>query len=85
MQLEVARMEQIERLELQKLQAQAQLKQMELDAKYQINSETLLTKTGIEAQKIRTDRDKAAATTNLRLTDSQLKSRNLDQGFDTFG
>ena len=85
MQLQVAKMEQLERLELQKLQAQARLKQMELDAKYQINSETLLTKTGIEAQKIRTDRDKAAANTNLRLTDSQLKSRNLDQGFDTFG
>ena len=85
MQLQVAKMEQLERLELQTLQAQARLKQMELDAKYQINSETLLTKTGIEAQKIRTDRDKAAANTNLRLTDSQLKSRNLDQGFDTFG
>ena len=84
-QMQMEKMEQVERLELQKLRTQAQLKQMELDAKYQINSENLSIKTGIEAQKIRTDRDKAAANTNLRLTDSQLKSRNLDQGFDTFG
>jgi hypothetical protein len=50
-----------------------------------MSSDQLQTKIAIDSEKIRTDRDKAAANTNVRLTDASLRSRNISNGFDTFG
>jgi len=50
-----------------------------------MNTESLQARVAIDSEKIRTDRDKAAANTNVRLTDASLRSRNISNGFDTFG
>ena len=83
--LEQARLEQVERLERYKLEVQERLKLAELRTKYTMSNEQMQTRTAVDVQKIRTDRDKAAANTNVRLTDASLRSRNISNGFDTFG
>lgn len=83
--LEQARIEQVERLEIAKLELSERLKLAELNAKYTINTESLQARLAIDSEKIKTDRDKAAANTNVRLTDASLRSRNISNGFDTFG
>ena len=83
--LEQARLEQVERLEIAKLELSERLKLAELNAKYTMNTESLQARVAIDSEKIRTDRDKAAANTNVRLTDASLRSRNISNGFDTFG
>ena len=79
--LDQARLE----LESRKLELQERITLAQLQQKYQINSEQLQSRVAIDSEKIRTDRDKAAAATNVKLTEAQLRSRNLDRGFDTFG
>ena len=83
--LEQARLEQVERLERYKLEVQERLKLAELRTKYTMSNEQMQTRTAVDVEKIRTDRDKAAANTNVRLTDASLRSRNISNGFDTFG
>ena len=83
--LEQARLEQVERLEIAKLELSERIKLAELNAKYTMNTESLQARVAIDSEKIRTDRDKAAANTNVRLTDASLRSRNISNGFDTFG
>ncbi|MEL0119841.1 MAG: hypothetical protein VXB01_12955, partial [Opitutae bacterium] len=83
--LEQARLEQVERLEIAKLELSERLKLAELNAKYTMSTESLQARLAIDSEKIRTDRDKAAANTNVRLTDASLRSRNISNGFDTFG
>lgn len=83
--LEQARLEQVERLEMYKLEVQERLKLAELRTKYTMSNEQMQTRTAVDVEKIRTDRDKAAANTNVRLTDASLRSRNISNGFDTFG
>ncbi len=80
-QIEQAKLE----LEARKLELEERIQLAQLKNKYQMSSDQLQTKMAIDAEKIRTDRDKAAATTNVRLTDAQLRSRNISNGFDTFG
>lgn len=72
-------------LESRKLELEERIQLAQLKNKYQMSSDQLQTKIAIDSEKIRTDRDKAAATTNVRLTDAQLRSRNISNGFDTFG
>jgi hypothetical protein len=80
-QVEAAKLE----LEARKLELQERIQLAELRNKYQMSSDQLQTKIAIDSEKIRTDRDKAAANTNVRLTDASLRSRNISNGFDTFG
>ena len=80
-QLEAAKLE----LEARKLELQERIQLAELRNKYQMSSDQLQTKIALDTEKIRTDRDKAAANTNVRLTDASLRSRNISNGFDTFG
>ena len=80
-QLEAAKLE----LEARKLELQERIQLAELRNKYQMSSDQLQTKMALDTEKIRTDRDKAAANTNVRLTDASLRSRNISNGFDTFG
>lgn len=72
-------------LESRKLELEERIQLAQLKNKYQMSNDQLQTKIAIDSEKIRTDRDKAAATTNVRLTDAQLRSRNISNGFDTFG
>jgi hypothetical protein len=72
-------------LESRKLELQERIQLAQLKNKYQMSNDQLQTKIAIDSEKIRTDRDKAAATTNVRLTDAQLRSRNISNGFDSFG
>jgi hypothetical protein len=80
-QIEAAKLQ----LEARKLELQERIQLAQLKNKYQMSSEQLQTKIAIDSEKIRTDRDKAAANTNVRLTDASLRSRNISNGFDTFG
>ena len=80
-QIEAAKLE----LEARKLELQERIQLAELRNKYQMSAEQLQTKIALDSEKIRTDRDKAAANTNVRLTDASLRSRNISNGFDTFG
>ena len=63
-----------ERIELARLQTQ-----------YRISGNTTGVRAAIDSEKIRTERDKAAAATNTKLTEAQLKNQNLALGYDTFG
>ena len=84
-QLQIAKMAQVERLEMMKLEIQERIKLAELQTQYRISGNTTGVRAAIDSEKIRTERDKAAAATNTRLTEAQLKNKNLNLGYDTFG
>ena len=50
-----------------------------------IGSDQIQNRTAIDIEKIKTDRDKTAANTNVKLTEAQLRNRNLNLGYDTYG
>jgi hypothetical protein len=73
-----------QQMEAAKMQQEERIKMAELAAKAQVTERQLQARMAIDSEKIKTDRDKAAADTNIKLTAAQLKSRNLAQGFDTY-
>ena len=83
--LQQAKLAQVERLEMMKLEAQERLKLAELQLKYRMSSDQIQNRTAIDIEKIKTDRDKTAANTNVKLTEAQLRNRNLNLGYDTYG
>jgi hypothetical protein len=70
---------------MMKLEAQERLKLAELQLKYRMSSDQIQNRTAIDIEKIKTDRDKTAANTNVKLTEAQLRNRNLNLGYDTYG
>ena len=85
MALESAKLAQIERLEMLKLEYQERIELARLQTKFRSESDSTQTRAAIDVEKIRTDRDKAAANVNAKLTEAQLKTQNLALGYDTFG
>ena len=83
--LEQAKLGQLERLEIMKLEAQERLKLAELQLKYRMSNEQVQNRTAVDIEKIRTDRDKTAANTNVKLTEAQLRAQNLNLGYDSYG
>jgi len=71
-------------LEAKKMQRQYELDLASLNAKDSTAARQLEVRAAIDAQKIKADRDKAAAKTNIELTKTQLQAQNLAQGNDTF-
>ncbi len=84
-QLATAKMAQVERLEMMKLEISERIELAKLQTQYRISGNTTGVRAAIDSEKIRTERDKAAAATNTKLTEAQLKNRNLSLGYDTFG
>ena len=84
-QLATAKMAQVERLEMMKLEIQERIELARLQTQYRISGNTTGVRAAIDSEKIRTERDKAAAATNTKLTEAQLKNQNLALGYDTFG
>lgn len=85
MALESAKLAQIERLEMLKLEYQERIELARLQTKFRSERDSSQTRAAIDVEKIRTDRDKAAANVNAKLTEAQLKTQNLALGYDTFG
>ena len=72
-QLEVAKMQQKERMEMSNL-----------SAKFKSDEQNRQTNYATAQDRNKTERDKAAAQTNVKLTEAQLKAKNIANSFDTF-
>ena len=72
-QLEVAKMQQKERMEMS-----------QLSAKFKSDEQNRQTNYATSQDRNKTERDKAAAQTNVKLTEAQLKAKNIANSFDTF-
>jgi hypothetical protein len=72
-QMKQAEMAQEERIKVAEIAAKAEMTERQLQARMAIDSE-----------KNRTNRDKAAADTNIKLTTAQLRAQNLEKGFDSY-
>ena len=78
-------MKKIKDMRAKKLEYQERIELARLQTKFRSESDSTQTRAAIDVEKIRTDRDKAAANVNAKLTEAQLKTQNLALGYDTFG
>lgn len=84
MALDQAKLQFDQQLEQAKLEQNERLKMAEIAAKSDMTDRQLQARMAIDTQKDRTVRDKAAADTNIKLTESQLRARNLSKGYDSY-
>ena len=71
--------------EMLKLEQEGQIKSAEITSKSQFQAAQLEARSQIDLRKDATNRDKAAADTNIKVANVNLKGANIRRGFDTFG
>lgn len=71
--------------EMLKLEQEGQIKSAEITSKSQFQAAQLEARSQIDLRKDATNRDKAAADTNVKVANVNLKGANIRRGFDTFG
>ena len=71
-------------LEKEKMEQKERMEMSGLTAKYQISEKNRQTGYATAQERNKTERDKAAAQTNVKLTEAQLKAQNIRNRFDTF-
>jgi hypothetical protein len=71
-------------LERDKMAQKERMDMSHLTSKYQISERTRQTGYATAQERNKTERDKAAAQTNVKLTEAQLKAQNIANSFDTF-
>jgi len=71
-------------LEREKMAQKERMDMSHLTSKYQISERTRQTGYATAQERNKTERDKAAAQTNVKLTEAQLKAQNIANSFDTF-
>ena len=71
-------------LEVEKMRQDERMKVSDLSARYKTSENNRRTQYEIANQRNKTDRDKAAANTNVKLTEAQLKAKNIQNRFDTY-
>ena len=71
-------------LEKEKMEQKERMEMSGLTAKYQISEKNRQTGYATAQERNKTERDKAAAQTNIKLTEAQLKAQNIRNKFDTF-
>ena len=71
-------------LEKEKMEQKERMEMSGLTAKYQISEKNRQTGYATAQERNKTERDKAAAQTNVKLTEAQLKAQNIRNKFDTF-
>lgn len=84
LQLKQAEIQFEQQFEQAKLEQEGRLKMAEIAAKAEITAAQLESRMQIDMAKNKTNRDKAAADTNMKLTSAQLKAQNIEAGFDTY-
>ena len=85
LQFEQAQTEWTQNFEMMKLQQEGDIKTAEINSRQLIQQAQLQARTQIDSQKNQTARDKAAADTNVKVGNLNLKGRNIERGFDTYG
>ena len=70
---------------MMKLQQEGDIKSAEINSRQSIQQAQLQARTQIDLTKNQTARDKAAADTNVKVANVNLKGANIRKGFDTFG
>jgi len=73
-----------QQLDASKMALDERLRMAEIAAKAEISDRQLQARMMIDSEKNRTTRDKAAADTNMKLTTTQLRAKNLERGFDSY-
>ena len=71
-------------LEKEKMEQKERMEMSGLTAKYQMSEKNRQTGYATAQERNKTERDKAAAQTNIKLTEAQLKAQNIRNKFDTF-
>ena len=71
-------------LEKEKMEQKERMEMSGLTAKYQMSEKNRQTGYATAQERNKTERDKAAAQTNVKLTEAQLKAQNIRNRFDTF-
>ena len=71
-------------LERDKMAQKERMDMSHLTSKYQISERVRQTGYATAQERNKTERDKAAAQTNVKLTEAQLKAQNIANSFDTF-
>ena len=69
---------------MEKMAQNERLKVSDISAKYKAGEANRMTNYKIAEDRNKTERDKAAATTNVKLTEQQLKAKNIQNRFDTY-
>lgn len=85
LQFEQAQTEWKQNFEMMKLQQEGDIKSAEINSRQSIQQAQLQARTQIDLTKNQTARDKAAADTNVKVANVNLKGANIRKGFDTFG
>ena len=85
LQFEQAQTEWKQNFEMMKLQQEGDIKSAEINSRQSIQQAQLQARTQIDLTKNQTTRDKAAADTNVKVANVNLKGANIRKGFDTFG
>ena len=71
-------------IDMEKMAQNERLKVSDISAKYKSGEANRMTNYKIAEDRNKTERDKAAATTNVKLTEQQLKAQNIRNRFDTY-